>query len=57
MNAGLWAAAYGGARENAELLLARGADPQWLGWDDLTAEGAARRSGFTALADWLGGRP
>ncbi|MDA0140623.1 ankyrin repeat domain-containing protein [Solirubrobacter deserti] len=50
---GLWAAAHGGSRENAELLLARGADPQWVGWDDLTPEAAARRSGFTELADFL----
>jgi len=49
-----WAACHGGQRPAAELLLARGADPQWVGWDELTAAGAARRHGFDALADWAG---
>jgi ankyrin repeat protein len=54
-----WAACHGGQRSTAELLLARGADPQWVGWDDLTAAGAARRNGFGEVADWAGslGRP
>ena len=50
---GLWAAAHGGALENARVLLARGADPGWVGWDGLTPEAAARRSGAQELADWL----
>lgn len=50
---GLWAAAHGGQRSAAQELLRRGADPAWVGWDDLTAEAAARRSGFDAVADWL----
>jgi len=48
-----WAACHGGQRSSAEELLARGADPSWVGWDGLTAEGAARRSGAVALAEWV----
>lgn len=40
---GQWAA----ARRLAE----RGAVP--VGWDELTPEGAARRNGFDAVADWV----
>ena len=50
---GLWAACHGGSLENARVLLARGADPSWVGWDGLTAEAAARRSGFADVADWV----
>jgi uncharacterized protein len=46
----LWCAAHGGQRETAELLLARGADPRWVGHDDLTAADAAARSGADELA-------
>jgi len=54
-----WAACHGGQRPTAELLLAGGADPEWVGWDDVTAAGAARRNGFDEVADWAGslGRP
>jgi hypothetical protein len=55
----LWGAAHGGRRASAELLLAHGADPNWVGWDDLTAVDAAERSEATELANWLrerGGR-
>ena len=52
-----WAACHGGQREAAETLLARGADPHWVGWDDLTPAAAARRSGFDELADWVAGLP
>jgi ankyrin repeat protein len=48
-----WAACHGGRREAAEALLERGADPTWVGWDGLTPAGAARRSGFDSLADWV----
>ena len=47
-----WAACHGGRRRTAELLLAQGADPAWVGWDDVDAAGAARRNGFSALAAW-----
>jgi ankyrin repeat protein len=49
----LWCAAHGGQREPAELLLARGADPTWIGHDGLTAAAAAERSGAHELAAWL----
>jgi uncharacterized protein len=49
----LWCAAHGGRRSTAELLLARGADPTWIGHDDLTAAQAAARSGAHELAAWL----
>ena len=49
----LWCAAHGGQRESSELLLARGADPAWVGHDRLTAADAADRSGARALAAWL----
>jgi len=49
----LWAACHGGQRSAAEELVARGADPSWVGWDDLTPAGAARRSGHADLAAWV----
>jgi uncharacterized protein len=49
----LWCAAHGGQRETAELLLRRGADPSWIGHDDLTAAAAAERSEARELAAWL----
>lgn len=52
----LWCAAHGGQREIAELLLERGADPTWVGHDELTAAQAAERSGAHELSAWLRGR-
>jgi ketosteroid isomerase-like protein len=49
----LWCAAHGGQRGTAELLLDRGADPAWVGHDDLTPAAAAARSGAHELAAWL----
>ena len=49
----LWCAAHGGQRGTAELVLARGADPAWVGHDALTASAAAERSGAPELAAWL----
>jgi len=49
----LWAACHGGQRAAAEALVARGADPSWVGWDALTPAGAARRGGHEALAAWV----
>jgi len=48
-----WCACHGGQQATAEFLLERGADPNWVGYDGLTALGAARRSGAEALCDWL----
>ena len=49
----LWCAAHGGQRATAELLLERGANPSWVGHDELTAAAAAERSGAHELAAWL----
>jgi uncharacterized protein len=49
----LWCAAHGSQRETAELLLNRGADPAWVGHDNLTAAQAAQRSEAHELAAWL----
>ena len=35
------------------MLLEHGADPAWVGHDELTAAGAAERSGAGELAAWL----
>lgn len=56
LNATLWAAAHGGRREAAALLLERGADPDWVGWDELTPRGAAERSGATDVLALLSAR-
>jgi hypothetical protein len=48
-----WGACHGGQRDTAEYLLAQGADLNWVGWDDLTPLGAARRSNANALVAWL----
>jgi hypothetical protein len=53
----LWCAAHGGQRETAKLLLDRGADPAWVGHDQLDAAGAAERSGARELAEWLRDQP
>jgi hypothetical protein len=49
----LWCAAHGGQRQTAKLLLDRGADPAWVGHDQLNAAAAAERSGARELAEWL----
>jgi uncharacterized protein len=48
-----WCACHGGQRTAAEYLLDQGADIDWIGYDQLTALDAARRSGAHELADWL----
>ncbi len=48
-----WCACHGGQQPAAEYLLARGADINWVGYDQLTPLDAARRSGADALAAWL----
>lgn len=55
----LWGACHGGRQAAAALLLERGADINWIGWDDLTALDAAERSEARGLVEWLrerGGR-
>ncbi len=48
-----WSACKGGQRKAAEYLLERGADINWLGWDNLTPRDAAEREHAVELADWL----
>lgn len=55
-----WCACHGGQRETAELLLARGANRNWIGYDGLTPLDAALRAKADALVEWLrtnGGKP
>jgi ankyrin repeat protein len=51
-----WCACHGGQRGTAEYLLARGADIDRIGHDDLTPLDAAVRSEAHQLADWLRSR-
>jgi ankyrin repeat protein len=48
-----WCACHGGQRESAAYLLERGANINWVGFDDLTPLEAARRGKAAELADWL----
>ena len=49
-----WYACHGGQRREAEFLLNRGANLNWIGYDSLTPLEAAARSGAVELAAWLG---
>jgi uncharacterized protein len=49
----LWAACHAGQRSTAEYLLERGADVNWIGWDDLTPLDVAVQADATDLAAWL----
>ena len=49
----LWAACHAGQRSAAEYLLERGADVNWIGWDDLTPLDVAVQADATDLAAWL----
>jgi uncharacterized protein len=51
-----WCACHGGQQRAAAYLLSRGADINWVGYDQLTPIDAARRSSATALVEWLGSR-
>jgi ankyrin repeat protein len=53
---GLWAACHGSQRQAAEFFLERGADLNWVGYDDLTPTDAAVRSHADDLAAWLRAR-
>jgi ankyrin repeat protein len=48
-----WCACHGGQQGTAEFLLARGAELNWIGHDQLTPLDAALRSGAGDLAVWL----
>ena len=49
----LWGACHGGHRNVAAFLFERGADPNWIGWDDLAALDAAERSEAADVVEWL----
>lgn len=48
-----WCACHGGQRETAEYLLNRGANLNWIGYDELSPMDAAKRNGAQELVDWL----
>ena len=50
-----WGACHGGQLAMAEYLLARGADINWVGWDELTALDTARRSEAPDVVAFLEG--
>ena len=55
-----WGACHGGQLAMARSLRGRGADINWIGWDDKTPLDAAESNGFDGVVDWLrgiGGRP
>jgi ankyrin repeat protein len=51
-----WLACHGGQLTAAEHLLARGADINWVGYDDLTPLDTARRSEAADVVAWLESR-
>jgi ankyrin repeat protein len=48
-----WNACRGGQRQTAEYLLGRGADLNWIGWDQRTPLDVAQESGANDLIGWL----
>jgi ankyrin repeat protein len=55
-----WQACHGGQRQVAEYLLDRGADLNWVGWNDRTPLDIAAAQGADELVEWLrsqGARP
>lgn len=48
-----WGACHGGQVSTAAVLLEHGADIDWIGYDGLSPLGAAQRSGFPDVAQWL----
>jgi uncharacterized protein len=49
-----WGACHGGQQQAAQILLAHGADPNWIpDWEPRTPLDAARRSGADDLVAWL----
>ena len=48
-----WCACHGGQQATAEYLLERGAGLNWVGYDNLSPLGAAKRSGAKELVEWL----
>jgi uncharacterized protein len=55
-----WQACHGGHRGTAEVLLDRGADLNWIGWNDRTPLDIAADNGNDEIVAWLrsrGGKP
>ncbi|MET8687694.1 ankyrin repeat domain-containing protein [Streptomyces sp. NPDC004732] len=48
-----WGACHGGQQATARLLLERGADLDWIGYDDLTPLDVAVAAGAAEVAEWL----
>jgi ankyrin repeat protein len=48
-----WGACHGGQLNTAQFLLERGADPTWVGWDQLTPRQAAVRARADDVVTWL----
>ena len=48
-----WQACHGGQRETAELLLARGAELNWVGWNEQTPLDIADAQGAAGVVEWL----
>jgi ankyrin repeat protein len=49
----LWHACRGGQLEAAQFLIAKGADRNWIGWDNIAPLDGARQSGNAELSSWL----
>jgi hypothetical protein len=59
VTAAFWQACHGGQRQTAEYLLDRGADLNWVGWNELTPLDIAAAQDADEVVDWLraqGGR-
>jgi hypothetical protein len=56
LTSAFWMACHGSQKAAAHMLLDLGADPNWVGYDGLTALDAADRSGATDVVEWLRGR-
>ena len=48
-----WGACHGNQPETARLLLSRGADINWIGYDGLTPLDAAERTKGSGIVAWL----
>jgi hypothetical protein len=53
ITASLWSTCHGGQHAAAAYLLGRGADLNWIGWDDLTPLDVAQQSGADERVAWL----
>ena len=48
-----WGACHGGRLQTAQYLLTCGADPRWVGWDQLTPRDVAVRANANDVVAWL----